>query len=1137
MKRSAFFFPLLLTCIVSFPAFAQETITIDHSGDGDICASQIQMMECSAGNPTCLQECRWADFQLNMTDTLFKTLFKWNQLLGGSKTLDERFEIYTLDDFFSKNMPTADYEEILYYDMTNEEIKSWIGILTDYIEDDKFIIPTGTYQPTATRKSLRDSGQYKPTWYLYPESQWNWALGTTSIRVGDNWYWAGNINYYLEDSNYHYFKYLLSTVIHEHGHVRDVNEKKDYLDAKSTFRNVCWNNRTTQNGTCTDSNFSSSYAKTTRSEDYAETFAWIFLKNNHMNTRSKLVSTSDKFQQKIGYFPVFTFYDEPNTGTGAVIFTKTTTTTSPVSVDEPDTPETPTKTGFVHTMFSSNTDYIGDYIGRDITWQNNTEKTIYDTSFTETIPSYLTIDEIWLIFSDNETKTAGCEDEFAIACAFWTDKCPEICKESIYLIKRDGYNSDVTPDEIFREITDTQFEIWPNRSASIHMNPKITDNTVLQFNFLTFRKHQNLRVGISTHINSRSDSDIFHHCIGAEGSMSDNASLSNSSSNVEIIDWVEYSCFSINIQPPTPDNPDDPDTQITTISNFDDHSWNGDVCKSYLQSLECSRRTDRCLSQCRPADYTVNVNEMIIGKIYENADTTLNTLFWDYTLDDLFWQRIPPSALTPILNHKMLSEAEMKEWIQKLTDYIQDDKYIIDSVDGLKNTDAFITAYHLPPTSSTSTKPTWELKNYANNNILWLTTSLSNWSYLAGAWYADKIEYFFLNSNYDTFKHIVSTVIHENGHVRDASEKKNFISATSPFRSICWNSSIGQNSTCSDTNYVSDYSDTSRAEDFAETFSWLLLKNNHMHYRNKLDPNSAKFQQKIATFPAWARPEDEDPEDPDTDLPDTTKPTITLLWANPQIIQLWSGYIELGATANDNKDWNITAKIIIHSGAVNLAQTGEYQVIYTVADTAGNTGEAIRAVKIQETIIPDPDDPEDPDPEPEMCDRQITCIGLPTSGERNTVPSYTGQISCDITWPRTQTGIYSTAAVTNGCHFKCANQNDTRNGSACVSNWTPDPNSTGFNFIVDGQSRKEIKKCWRFPLELKPENIVADAHFRVQYWYPWNSISNVIWNWKTWKYRNLIPYSTNTNGIIIARYEDKAGNKLTDAKTLTIKCE
>jgi sugar lactone lactonase YvrE/plastocyanin len=83
---------------------------------------------------------------------------------------------------------------------------------------------------------------------------------------------------------------------------------------------------------------------------------------------------------------------------------------------------------------------------------------------------------------------------------------------------------------------------------------------------------------------------------------------------------------------------------------------------------------------------------------------------------------------------------------------------------------------------------------------------------------------------------------------------------------------------------------------------------------------------------------------------DTTAPVIILLGDNPQIIEAGDVYTELGATANDNYDGDISDQIVIDSSAVNTAVPGSYQVSYNVSDQAGNAAvQVTRTVNVVDT--------------------------------------------------------------------------------------------------------------------------------------------------------------------------------------------
>ncbi|MBT8143757.1 MAG: DUF5011 domain-containing protein, partial [Gammaproteobacteria bacterium] len=86
---------------------------------------------------------------------------------------------------------------------------------------------------------------------------------------------------------------------------------------------------------------------------------------------------------------------------------------------------------------------------------------------------------------------------------------------------------------------------------------------------------------------------------------------------------------------------------------------------------------------------------------------------------------------------------------------------------------------------------------------------------------------------------------------------------------------------------------------------------------------------------------------------DTTPPVITLTGANPQVIEAPTAYTELGATANDNLDGDITASIVIDASAVDTSTPGSYVVTYDVSDAAGNAAvQVTRTVTVQDTTAP-----------------------------------------------------------------------------------------------------------------------------------------------------------------------------------------
>ena len=81
---------------------------------------------------------------------------------------------------------------------------------------------------------------------------------------------------------------------------------------------------------------------------------------------------------------------------------------------------------------------------------------------------------------------------------------------------------------------------------------------------------------------------------------------------------------------------------------------------------------------------------------------------------------------------------------------------------------------------------------------------------------------------------------------------------------------------------------------------------------------------------------------------DTTPPVITLLGINPQVITTGTAYTELGATARDNVDRDISGSIMIDSSSVDTSTVGSYSVTYDVTDSSGNAANTvIRTVTVQ----------------------------------------------------------------------------------------------------------------------------------------------------------------------------------------------
>lgn len=110
----------------------------------------------------------------------------------------------------------------------------------------------------------------------------------------------------------------------------------------------------------------------------------------------------------------------------------------------------------------------------------------------------------------------------------------------------------------------------------------------------------------------------------------------------------------------------------------------------------------------------------------------------------------------------------------------------------------------------------------------------------------------------------------------------------------------------------------------------------------------------------------EDNNETVSDATDTTPPTITL---NGDVnITLMQGdtYTELGATASDDVDGNLTADITI-SGEVDTSKVGIYVVTYSVSDSAGNEANVSRGIEVKAatiSVVPTPTPTPSPTPTP-----------------------------------------------------------------------------------------------------------------------------------------------------------------------------
>ena len=86
---------------------------------------------------------------------------------------------------------------------------------------------------------------------------------------------------------------------------------------------------------------------------------------------------------------------------------------------------------------------------------------------------------------------------------------------------------------------------------------------------------------------------------------------------------------------------------------------------------------------------------------------------------------------------------------------------------------------------------------------------------------------------------------------------------------------------------------------------------------------------------------------------DTTVPVITLVGDAEITVEVGSTYTDLGATASDNYDGDISADIVTVNNVDTSVVIGSYTVTYNVTDSSGNAAsEVTRTVSVTDTTAP-----------------------------------------------------------------------------------------------------------------------------------------------------------------------------------------
>lgn len=88
------------------------------------------------------------------------------------------------------------------------------------------------------------------------------------------------------------------------------------------------------------------------------------------------------------------------------------------------------------------------------------------------------------------------------------------------------------------------------------------------------------------------------------------------------------------------------------------------------------------------------------------------------------------------------------------------------------------------------------------------------------------------------------------------------------------------------------------------------------------------------------------------DYVDTVAPVISLIGASQVYLEAGAMYYEVGATAIDNHDGDITNKITMQGNVVNTAVPGTYVLNYAVSDYIGNVSSVTRTVTVLANAAP-----------------------------------------------------------------------------------------------------------------------------------------------------------------------------------------
>ena len=208
--------------------------------------------------------------------------------------INDRFTKHSLDDLFAGNLTDRQAKQLLntrLSELSNTEIKIEIYRITNYMKKNGYI------KGKVPKFELHFDNCYSLLGRFRREGT---SIAETTIRK------PTKIQYYFCKD--HTYKVLLSTVLHELGHVNNIYDSDSPFDSTNNqFSNICRNlskkgDTITETKSCPTSAFVGSYAQVSSTEDYAETFKYYRLRKYDFNIGKDFNPENPQFQKKLQYF-------------------------------------------------------------------------------------------------------------------------------------------------------------------------------------------------------------------------------------------------------------------------------------------------------------------------------------------------------------------------------------------------------------------------------------------------------------------------------------------------------------------------------------------------------------------------------------------------------------------------------------------------------------------------------------------------------------------------------------------------------------------------------------------------------------------------------------------------------------------